>query len=233
MNPAGMVPALKSAAGEIVNDSRNIVNWAYGSKESAGEKEVLDKLYSEDPGSLAWLTGVKTLPLLKAMVKSPAMKVVLPRTIAKYQAQNPDLHDVYEKKLAALSKKHFSKSLAQVQANIQVVVDWLEEKRLKSRGPWLLGSGFGRADAVSCAFLQWILRCNEYGAAPIAVPEGMLDLLDRARSRPAFQRAIGQFGEDAFVLTMIRQKNRLAGRVLGMLVFLALVFAAWKLMPSA
>eukprot|EP00966_Prymnesium_polylepis_P047571 1101577-Prymnesium_polylepis.1 len=50
MNPAGMVPALKSAAGEIVNDSRNIVNWAYGSKESAGEKEVLDKLYSEVSG---------------------------------------------------------------------------------------------------------------------------------------------------------------------------------------
>ena len=228
LNPAGQVPALKSASGEIVNDSRNIVNWAYGSEESAEETEILDKLYSEDPGSLAWLSGARTIPLLKAVLKSPARTVLLPRAIARYQAQNPDLHDVYQRKLAAMSQKHFSKSLPQVQANLQDVVDWLEERRRP--GPWLLGPDFGRVDAVACAFLQWILRCNESGAAPVAVPEGLRDLLRRAARRRSFHEAIGQYGEDAFVLTMLRERNRLAGRMLGVLAVLAVGGLAWRLL---
>ena len=221
MNPAGLVPAFQAASGEIVNDSRNIVNWAYGTKESAAEREVLDKLYSEDPGSLAWLSGEKRIPLLKVMVNSPLIKIMLPKKIAKLQAENPDLHDVYKKRLEAMSKKHFSKSITQVQANLQSVVDWLEAKRQKGRGPWLLGSGFGRADAVAVAFLQWISRCNEYGAAPVEIPAGLLDFLERAKARPSYQQALGQYGEDAFVLTMIRKANGRAGCMLCSLALLA------------
>jgi len=222
INPAGMVPALQTASGDVVNDSRNIVNWAYGSAESASEKEVLDQLYSECAGSLAWLSGEVTIPLIKVMAKSPAMKIVLPRTIRRYQSENPDLHDVYEKKLAAMSKKHFSKSIWDVQRNIQRVVDWLEAQRHKSGGPWLLGNEFGRADAVATAYLQWLTRCNEYNAAPIVLPEGLLAYLDRAKARASFQEALGQYGEDAFVLTTMKRKNRAAGRVLGAIALLVL-----------
>lgn len=81
INPLGQVPALQTEAGQIVNDSRNIVDWAYGSDESVDEREVLDQLYSEDPGSLAWLSGEAKIPLLWIVVRSPAMKIFLPRTI--------------------------------------------------------------------------------------------------------------------------------------------------------
>jgi hypothetical protein len=220
-------------------------SWqAYGSAESASEKEVLDQLYSECAGSLAWLSGEVTIPLIKVMAKSPAMKIVLPRTIRRceffldapllstltgrrlrvrrYQSENPDLHDVYEKKLAAMSKKHFSKSIWDVQRNIQRVVDWLEAQRHKSGGPWLLGNEFGRADAVATAYLQWLTRCNEYNAAPIVLPEGLLAYLNRAKARASFQEALGQYGEDAFVLTTMKRKNRAAGRVLGAIALLVL-----------
>lgn len=222
INPAGTVPALRAEDGQIVNESRTIVNWAYGSDESAGDKEILDQLYSECPGSLAWLCGEAKILLLKIMVHSPAMKILLPRTIRKHQAGNPDLHELYEKKLSAMSKKHFTKSITDVQHNIQRVVESLEKRRILSGGPWLLGASFGRADAVACAYLQWIVRCNAYGAAPITIPEGMLEYLARAQARPSFQVAIGQHGKDAFVLTMFESKQRFAGRVLASLALLCL-----------
>ncbi|MGK3735969.1 MAG: hypothetical protein ACI90V_002811 [Bacillariaceae sp.] len=62
---------------------------------------------------------------------------------------------------------------------------------------------FSRVDIVTCAYLQWIVRCNEYGGN-IVIPNGLLLYLNRARKKyNSFQQAIGQYGEDAFLLTMI------------------------------
>lgn len=215
INPAGQIPALRTAAGEIVGDSRGIVDWAYGSEETPHEKELLDLLYAECPGSLAWLTGEATIPLLKVMVRSPAVSLMLPRKIRRLQAENPDLHDTYERKLAAALAKHFTKALPDVQARIQAAVDGLDAQLSRSGGPWLLGAAFCRVDAVAVAHLQWVERCNEYGAAPIALPEGMRAYLAHARERQSFRAAIGQHGDAAFVLTMIRDKNAAAGWLLG------------------
>jgi len=101
LSPAGQIPALRTAAGEVVTDSRGIVSWAYGTDETPNEKELLDLLYAECPGSLAFLTGEATLRLLKVMVRSPAKSLMLTRKIRRLQSENPDLHDIYEKKLAA------------------------------------------------------------------------------------------------------------------------------------
>mmetsp|Transcript_3859 Transcript_3859/g.8808 ORF Transcript_3859/g.8808 Transcript_3859/m.8808 type:complete len:105 (+) Transcript_3859:268-582(+) len=103
------------------------------------------------------------------MAHSPARTIVLPRKIRRYQAENSDLHDIYEKKRSAMSRKHFAKSIVDVQCNIQIVVDDLEHERGANGGPWLLGNNFGCVDVVACSCLQWIVRCNEYGAAPIAI----------------------------------------------------------------
>lgn len=132
-------------------------------------------------------------------------------------------------KLAAMSKKHFTKRIEDVQGNVQATVDWLERRRTQSGGPWLLGGSFGRADAVASAYLQWVDRCNAYKAAPVAIPPGLAEYLVAARSRPSFHAAIGQHGKDAFVLTMFDAKNRLAGRVLGSLLLLALGGAAARI----
>ena len=101
LSPAGQIPALRTAAGEVVTDSRGIVSWAYGTDETPNEKELLDLLYAECPGSLAFLTGEATLRLLKVMVRSPVKSLMLTRKIRRLQSENPDLHDIYEKKLAA------------------------------------------------------------------------------------------------------------------------------------
>eukprot|EP00929_Paragymnodinium_shiwhaense_P042611 TRINITY_DN22020_c0_g1_i1.p1 TRINITY_DN22020_c0_g1~~TRINITY_DN22020_c0_g1_i1.p1 ORF type:complete len:242 (+),score=25.74 TRINITY_DN22020_c0_g1_i1:247-972(+) len=166
LNAKGTIPALRTAAGDMVNESRNIVNWAYDSSESEGEKRVLDRLYSECPGSLAWLCGAAKIPLLKVLVKSPLASVMLPRIISKHQSDNPDLKEVYEEKLVALSQKHFTKRIEDVQARVQQVVDSLEAERMRSaavsEGAWLLGAAYGRADAVATAYLQWVIRCNEH-----------------------------------------------------------------------
>lgn len=229
INPLGQVPALRTESGEIVNESRIIVSWAYKSKETSEEKEVLDQLYSEDPGSLAWLSGFAKIPLLKIMNKLPLQRLILPKMIGKLQAANPDLHEAYEKKREAMSKKHTSKRIEVVQGNIQRVVNWLEEKRQKSSGPWLLGSDFGRADALVSAYLQWISCCNEYGAAPISLPAGLMEYLALAKSRPAFHQAIGKYGNDAFVLTMFKKKNRKAGCVILSLAVLVVLAVAVSL----
>jgi hypothetical protein len=83
---------------------------------------------------------------------------------------------------------------------------------------------FSRVDTVTCVYLQWIIRCNEYGGN-IVIPNGLLLYLSRARKKSSsFQQAIGQYGEDAFVLTMIRKKNCDVGRVIiGLLVVMMTV----------
>ena len=125
-----------------------------------------------------------------------------------------------------MSAKHFTKSLSDVQARIQATVDRLDAQLERNGGPWLLGASFCRADVVAVAQLQWVQRCNEYGAAPVVLPEGVRAYLARARERPSFQAAIGQHGEAAFALTMIRDKNAAAGRLLGGLGLAAAVCGA-------
>lgn len=210
MNPEGLIPALCAKSGGVVNDSRNIVNWAYGSPESPQEKAVLDQLYSECPGSLAFLTGGRKICLLKVMMNSPAAKIILPKIIARKQAANPDLHEAYERKKQAMSVKHVSKNLDEVRKRIQAVVDWLEQQRLANGGPWLLGAQHSRADTVACTYLQWVTRVNEYEFA-IVFPAGIQEYLKRAQERPAYQQAIGQHGRAAFVLETIGRNSRKAG----------------------
>ncbi|CAB9510045.1 Ganglioside-induced differentiation-associated protein 1 [Seminavis robusta] len=223
IDPKGQIPSLTAAGDTVLTESRDIVRWGYGSDETQEEAKVLDQLYSECPGSLAWLSGSCKILLLKVIARSPAKKIVLPKKIRRYQKQEPDLFDVYEDKLAAMSQKHFSKDIGDVQKRIQAVVDWLEDERTRNGGEWLLGDQFGRADAVTTVYLNWIVHCNDVGAAPIAIPKGLLKYLEKAKARKGFEEAIGQYGDDAFVLTMIRQKNRKAGRVLGVVSVIGMV----------
>jgi len=85
-------------------------------------------------------------------------------------------------------KKDFTKSTVEVHAKIQSTVKYLEGKRCESNGNWLLGSDFGRADAICTVLLQWIIRCNEYGAIPINISPGLLDYLEDAKSRQSYQK---------------------------------------------
>ena len=52
------------------------------------------------------------------------------RKIRNYQADpcNTDLFDIYQDKMVAMSKKHFSKDLKDVQSKLQSVVNWLEKE---------------------------------------------------------------------------------------------------------
>ena len=140
---------------------------------------------------------------------------------------NDDLYDIYQAKMEAMSKKHFSKDLKDVQFKLQSVVNWLEKEYISNRSNkkngnddevlwFFLGTKeFTRADVVVTAFLNWLTVCNErVGAAPIHIPDCLKDYLEKAKTRPSFHKAIGQYKEDAFVLTMARQKNRIIGRVL-------------------
>lgn len=228
IDPKGQIPSLTTGGDAVLTESRDIVRWAYGSDETKEEAKVLDQLYSECPGSLAWLSGAEKIPLLNVLAHSPATKIVLPRKIRRYQKEEPNLFDVYEDKLAAMSKKHFSKNIGDVQRKIQAVVDWLEKERIRNGGEWLLGDQFGRADAVTTAYLNWIDHCNKVGAAPIIIPKGLLKYLEKAKARKSFENAIGQYGEDAFVLTMIRRKNRTVGRILGAVSVIGIVLIARK-----
>jgi len=226
LNPEMQLPTLLLPSGAAVTESRGIVTHAYGGGPgSAAEEEVLDWLYREDAGSLAWLTGREKIPLLK-VVLGCGMQRQMVKTFQKIQQQAPDLHDVYAAKMKKVSKKHFSKEIGDVASRLAETMGLLERAMARSPGPWLLGSQFGRADAVAVVWLQWVARCNEYGAAPVAMPQALARYLERAKERPAYQKALGQYGRDAFVLHMIARKNRVIGSILLVLVS-ALLFALW------
>lgn len=228
INPKMMLPTLVPSSGAAVTESRDIVSFAYGGRPGiAAEEQILDRLYSEDVGSLAWLTGREKILLLKVVLKIGLQKKMIPKILHKRQKEAPDLFDVYERKIEALSNKHFSKRIEDVAHHVGEVVSFLERTLLQNGGFWLLGLEFGRADAVATAWLQWVVRCNEYGAAPVVIPQSLQDYLERARARPAYQRAIGQYGKDAFVLHTFTKKSRMASFVLAAVVAIASLLALW------
>merc|ERR1711998_439812 len=163
--------------------------------------------------------------LLNAMVSSGAYGNNNARALRAHQRANPDLHHVYQRKIEAISTKHFSKKLSDVRAAVAEVVQQLERKLNASGGPWLTGSKFLRVDCVASVWLQWVVWSNETGAAPVQVAGSLLDLLDRAKTRHSFHQAVGKYGKDAFVLQAIREKNRKVGICLGLGVTIPVVSA--------
>jgi glutathione S-transferase len=107
LNAKMTLPALMLREGSI-GDSRQIVQWAYSqssTKESDHERDLLDALYSIDVGKLAWLTGKETIPLLALLEKSGVMKSNQIERLRKLQREDPEMQEVYEKKIAAIESK--------------------------------------------------------------------------------------------------------------------------------
>ena len=71
---------------------------------------LLDRLYEVEVGTFIWITGAHSITLLGIMMKHKGIKAFEDQ-LRTLQKENPDLHDVYEKKIERLyqNKNHLSK----------------------------------------------------------------------------------------------------------------------------
>ena len=70
----------------------------------------MDRLYEVEIGTFAWTTGAHSITLLGIMMKKKGLEV-FKNKIQELQRQNPDLHDVYERKIERIyaNKNHLQK----------------------------------------------------------------------------------------------------------------------------
>jgi hypothetical protein len=82
---------------------------------------------------------------------------MITKNLKKYAAENPDLAEIYEAKIKALSIKHVSKNRQDCADSVQKVLNMLEKRyaltQAVSNENWLLGAEFTQADQVAAVWL--------------------------------------------------------------------------------
>ena len=111
-NPNMELPAMQRPDGQWFCGSRDITaEIAKNSNTDTPEVEaLLDRLYEVEIGTFTWTTGAHSITLLSIMMKKKGLEVFANK-IKELQKENPDLHDVYDRKLERIyaNKDHLKK----------------------------------------------------------------------------------------------------------------------------
>ena len=84
-------------------------------------------------GTHAWLTGIHNITIVGYVVNKGFAMQKVQETLDKHQRENPDLHDVYERKKQLVRDKDYAtKNVDDVIKNVQDLISELNEKYVKN-----------------------------------------------------------------------------------------------------